>query len=123
MKLLFWIVGVPLLLVAAFFAVDNRDFVTVSFWPFAEPVQVRLYLALVVPLYAGVVLGAIVAWISGGRARKRARSEARRAANLDSENAALKGRLEAAERRAAAAPAPVLPASPTSQAAPVLQRP
>ena len=131
MKLLFWIVGVPLVLAAAFFAVDNRAPVKVSFWPFADPLQVPLFLALIVPLYVGVLLGALVAWVSGGRARGRARSEARRAATLDSENATLKTRLEAADaarlaaERRAAPPAPVLPASSpsTSPPAPVLHRP
>lgn len=111
MKLLFWIVGVPLVLLAAFFAVDNRAAVSVGFWPFADALQVPLFVAIVVPLYIGVVLGAVVAWFSGGRARGRARREAKRAAALESENTALKARLEAAEaarlgaeRRAAAVP-------------------
>src|SRR6185437_6303649 len=90
MKLLFWIVGVPLVLAAAFFAVDNRAAVAVSFWPFADPLQVPLFVAIITPLYVGVVLGAVVAWISGARARARARNEARRAAALESECAALK---------------------------------
>lgn len=126
MKLLFWIVGVPLVLAAAFFAVDNRAPVAVSFWPFADPLQVPLFLALIVPLYGGVVLGAVAAWISGGRARKRARSEARRAAALEAECAALKVRVEAAEgaRRAAAVAAATAVPAPTPPApAPILQRP
>jgi uncharacterized integral membrane protein len=122
MKLLFWIVGVPLVLAAAFFAVDNREAVSVSFWPFADPLQVPLFVAIITPLYVGVVLGAIVAWVSGRGARSRARSEARRAAAIETECAALKARLDAAERRAAASPAAVLPATPPTPA-PVLQRP
>lgn len=126
MKLLFWIVGVPLVLAAAFFAVDNRASVAVSFWPFTDPLQVPLFVAIIVPLYIGVVLGAVVAWFSGGRARSRARKEAKRAAHLESENAALKARLVAAEagrlaaERRAALP---LPTPSTAASAPVLHNP
>jgi len=102
MKLVLWIVGLPLLLVAAFFAVANREMVTVSLWPFADPVQVPLFAAIVVPLYAGVVIGGIAAWWSGRRARRRPRREARRADGLDRDNAALKARLEVIEATAAA---------------------
>ncbi len=130
MKLLFWIVGVPLLLLAAFFAIDNRTPVTISFWPFAEPRQVPLFLALILPLYVGVVLGAVVAWISGGRARSRARKEARRAAALESDNVDLKRRLEAAEtartsaERRAATPTPASLQPPTAAPpAPILHHP
>lgn len=119
MKLLFWIVGVPLVLAAAFFAIDNRGAVAISFWPFADPLQVPLFVAIIVPLYIGVVLGAAVAWISGGRARARVRKEARRAASLESENAALKARLDAAERR----PALPMPTATSAPPAPVLHRP
>ena len=122
MKLLFWIVGLPLVLAAAFFAVDNRETVAVSFWPFAEPLQIPLFVAIITPLYVGVVLGAVVAWVSGRRTRSRARSEARHAAALETECAALKARLEAAERRTAASPAVMVPAAPPTPA-PVLHRP
>jgi len=100
MKLVLWIVGLPLVLVAAFFAVANREMVTVSLWPFADPVSVPLFAAIVVPLYVGVVIGGIAAWWSGRRARRRARHEARRADALERDNAALKTRLDVIEAAA-----------------------
>lgn len=123
MKLLVWIVGVPLLLVAAFFAVANRAPVTISLWPLAAPVEVPLFVAIVGALYVGVVVGALAAWWSGRRARKRARREARRADALEREAQNLKMRLDALEaaklvdaaRRDAAQSAP-----PPSPPAPLL---
>ncbi len=101
MKLVLWIVGLPLLLVAAFFAVANRAAVTVSLWPFADPIDVPLFAAIVLPLYVGVVIGGLAAWWSGRHARRRARQEARRAAALERDNAALKTRLDVLEAAAA----------------------
>ena len=119
MKLVLWIVGLPLLLVAAFFAVANREPVTVSLWPFADPVQVPLFAAIVIPLYVGVVIGGLAAWWSGRHARRRARHEARRAASLERDNAALKTRLDVLEATAAQRPADrQLSASPPKDTAP-----
>lgn len=94
MKLLFWIVGVPLLLIAAFFAIANRESVSVSLWPLADAVHVPLFVAIVAPLYLGFLLGAGATWIAGGRTRARARDASRRAAALEQENAALRTRLD-----------------------------
>lgn len=96
MKLLFWIVGLPLLLIAAFFAIANRESVSVSLWPFAEPLQVPLFIAIVGPLYLGFLLGAGAAWIAGGRLRTRGREAARRLDASERENAALRARLDQA---------------------------
>lgn len=103
MKLVVWIVGVPLLLVAAFFAIANREAVTVSLWPFADPISLPLFAAIVGPLYIGVIIGAIAAWWSGRRARKRARQERRRADGLQRETETLKQRLDALEAAKASA--------------------
>ncbi len=111
MKILLWIVGLPLLLLAAFFAIANRDPVTISLWPVAEPLAVPLFVAIVAPLYVGVMLGAVAAWLSGHRNRARARGEARRAETLQRDNAALKARIEALES-AARTPHPASTASP-----------
>ncbi len=106
MKLLFWIVGLPLLLVAGFFAVANRETVAVSLWPFAESLQMPLFLAIATPFYLGFALGALIAWGASGGARTRAREAARRATALQRENDALKARVDGLEGRAAPAPSP-----------------
>ena len=105
MKFIFWIVGFPLLLLAAIFAVANRETVTISLWPFAETIDVPLYLAIVLPLYLGILVGGVAAWFSGHAIRKRARAQARRIAALERENEALKARQDAVAQG-------TLPASP-----------
>src|SRR5258708_14046413 len=97
MELLLWIVGVPLLLVAAFFAVANRAPVTISLWPLAEPIEVPLFVAIIGALYVGVVVGVLAGWWSGRGARKRARRETRPADTLEPEAQNLKFRLQALE--------------------------
>lgn len=111
MKLLFWIVGLPLLLAAGFFAVANRETVAVSLWPFAETLQMPLFLAIAAPFYLGFTLGALIAWGASGRARARAREVARRTATLQRENDALKSRVNELEAKTspAAPPAPAVP--------------
>jgi lipopolysaccharide assembly protein A len=124
MKLLFWLVALPLIIVAALFAVANREPVTISLWPLADPFEVPLFIALIATLYGGVVLGGFVAWVSAGRSRRRARAEAKRATALERDNAALKARLETIEAsRAAAGRAAALPAASaaTPPAVPFLQ--
>ena len=83
MKALFWIVAVPLALAAALFAVANRETVAIELWPFAGRVDLPLFAALAVAFYAGFLLGALVAWLSGGKTRSRARAASRRAQALE----------------------------------------
>jgi lipopolysaccharide assembly protein A len=111
MKFLFWILGLPLLLLAAIFAVANRDAVTISLWPFAETIAAPLYIAIVLPLYAGILIGGAAAWFSGHRVRKRARTQARRITTLERETEALKARQNAVAQG-------TLPAAPTSMGPP-----
>lgn len=99
MRLLFWILGLPLLLLAAFFAVANRESVAISLWPFAEPIQAQLWMVVAAPFYLGFLLGALVAWASGHGTRARARALVRRAETLQRDNANLQAQLDSIEGR------------------------
>ena len=96
MRPLVWIVGVPLLLVGAFFAVANREAVQIDLWPFLGKIELPLFAALVGALYLGFILGAVVAWWAGHAGRSRAREARRRAQRLEQENSRLEARLDAA---------------------------
>ena len=67
MKILFWLAGLPLAAAVILFALSNRQPVAVSMWPFAEGVQLDLYLAVLLPLLVGFLLGLAVG--SWGRRR------------------------------------------------------
>jgi uncharacterized integral membrane protein len=94
MKLLIWLTVSVVLLIAAFFAIANREIVTVDLWPFWSAVPMRLFVALSGALYLGMAIGAILAWFAGRKSRARARAEHRRAEILAHENAALQARID-----------------------------
>lgn len=90
MKIIYLILVLILLVTAVVFAVVNGAPVTVNFWPFADAVEMPLFMAMTAPLYLGVIIGGVAAWLSGHKWRVRARAEARRAEALARENEALK---------------------------------
>lgn len=96
MRILFWVVVLPLLFVAAFFAISNREAVTIDLWPVSGPVSVPLFVALVGSLYLGFLFGALVTWWAGRVTRAKARAETRRADRLQQEADELRARIEAA---------------------------
>lgn len=112
MKPLFWIVGVPLLLCGAFFAIANRQDVAIDLWPFAERMEIPLFVALIGALYLGFSAGAFVAWWAGRHGRRTARETRRRVAELETElqrRRAAEARPEAAATQSALLPATVRP--------------
>ncbi|MGQ0664257.1 MAG: lipopolysaccharide assembly protein LapA domain-containing protein [Pseudomonadota bacterium] len=113
MKFLFWIVAIPLVVLAALFAVANRALVTVDLWPLPDRFRLPLFAALALAVYLGFLFGALAAWWSGRRARARAREAARRNDRLERENAALQARLETSGSK----PPPGLAVAPPALAA------
>jgi uncharacterized integral membrane protein len=94
MKGLFWIAALPLAAIAGLFAVANRHLVMIDLWPLSGHVDLPLFIALAGALYAGFVLGALIAWAAAGKARARARAATRRADALERELAVLQHRFE-----------------------------
>lgn len=96
MRLLYWLTTALVMLVAAAFAVANRQDVTVSLWPLFEPVQIPLYLVTSLTLLAGLFAGMLIAWIWSWGARRTARERARRIERLERELADARQRLKPA---------------------------
>ena len=109
MKPLFWIVGVPLLFCGAFFAIANREPVSIDLWPLSGRLDMPLFVALVAALYAGFALGALVAWWAGRHGRRTARDARRRAAELEAEMQSMRRKLDETQARQAGLPATVRP--------------
>ena len=59
-----WLVGIPLAVLLAVFAVSNRLVVPLALWPLADSVQVPLYLVVLLALLIGFVVGAGAAILS-----------------------------------------------------------
>jgi hypothetical protein len=93
--MLYYILAVPAGLVLVALAVANRGFITLSLDPFnpanqALSLQVPLFVLLFAMLFAGMLLGGLAVWISQGKWRKKARSEARAVRRMQREGLAAK---------------------------------
>ena len=95
MKLIHWLVTLPLAVIIVLFAVSNRDGVIVTFWPIPLAIEAPLYLVVLLALLVGFLVGELVAWINGRRWRREARFRARRIEALERELAATQAQLAA----------------------------
>jgi uncharacterized integral membrane protein len=68
-----YILTVPLAVILVLFALDNRDTLVVSFWPLPWMAAMPAFLALFLALLIGFFAGAAAIWLSGAKARRRAR--------------------------------------------------
>jgi uncharacterized integral membrane protein len=84
-KVLSWLVGIPIALLAVLFAVSNRQAVVIDPWPLPWEVTIPLYLLVLGALAVGLVIGAVIAWLSAAGTRGRARRDHRRANRLEGE--------------------------------------
>lgn len=103
MRVIGWIVGLPVAVLVLMFAVANRGPVTVSLDPFdtAAPtafVELPLFLILFATLFLGVLVGGAAVWFGQGRHRRAARQARTEARLYRQEAETLKAeRGEAAE--------------------------
>ena len=88
MRILAWIIGLPLAVVVAVFAVANRQEIRFDLWPLPFGLEVAAYLAVLVPLAVGLLSGALLVWLSTAPGRLRGRRDRRRAESLERQLAA-----------------------------------
>ena len=105
MKQLYWFVVLVLAGILGWFAASNRQDVILGLWPFVYSAAVPLYFAVLVSLLVGLVLGALAAWLRGGRWRRLARRRGRRIQALERELAATQAQLPPAAGPVAEPPA------------------
>ncbi|MBN2752254.1 MAG: DUF1049 domain-containing protein [Rhodospirillaceae bacterium] len=72
MRILTWIIGLPIAIMAAAFAVANRQNVDLDLWPLPFTVHLGVYLAVLGALAVGLLLGLLI-----GRVTSAARAQAR----------------------------------------------
>jgi uncharacterized integral membrane protein len=92
-KLIHWLVTLPVTILAVLFAVSNRDGVVVTFWPIPVAIEAPLYLVVLLALVVGFLVGELVAWINGRHHRRHARRRARRIEELERELGATQAKL------------------------------
>lgn len=100
-----WIVTLPLMLALVIFSLANRGDVSLDLWPFKESITLPLSWLLLVALFVGLVIGGVIAWLSGARNRRRARELRFDKTYLEREVIRLKREVE----RATGATAPSSP--------------
>ncbi|MBM3507040.1 MAG: LapA family protein [Alphaproteobacteria bacterium] len=85
MRFLFWLVILPLAVAMAFFAVNNRERVPVSFDPLPYEVQPPLFVLIIGAVFLGLFLGGIATWFGQHRWRAQTRALHRRVKHLEGE--------------------------------------
>ena len=94
-KVFFWIVVMPLAAAVIVFSVNNRADVVLDLWPLDMVTQpLPVFSVVLAGLFAGFLIGGLVVWISGGKARRRARREGHRADRAEREIKEAKARLK-----------------------------
>jgi len=104
-KLVHWLVTLPLALVLIVFAVSNRAGITLTLWPFPVSLEAPVYLVVLLALLAGFLIGELVAWINLRRWRREAKRHSRRIQALERELAAKEAQLKPGEARQIPGPA------------------
>lgn len=107
MRLLSWLIGLPVAVVAALFAVSNKATTTFALWPLPFTLDAPLYLATLAALAGGFVVGGFIAWANQGGARRRARRLADKVYSLERELKEAQARAATAEKKLTEKTAPV----------------
>jgi len=104
-----YIFGLVLTVVLVVFAIDNGAAMTISLWPLPWQATLPGFIALFIALVIGFLVGAVAVWLSGAKARKRAR-------DLADTSRAQAHQIAEQERRYAASRAPTPPPAATPAA-------
>jgi lipopolysaccharide assembly protein A len=93
MKILFWLSVLIVAAALALFAISNGETVALGFWPAPYLVEAPLYVAVLVALLLGFLLGEFAACLAAGRWPRETRRRARRIASLEAELLATQAQL------------------------------
>ncbi len=117
MRILGWLLTLPIALLIVVFAVANRHELRLELWPLPWVLDLPVYLAVLGALLKGIVIGMVVAWFAGSGARRRAREHKRRADSLERQLDAAVSEVKRAEAKVKGDDVTaVIPAGPTHSA-------
>lgn len=75
-RLISWLIMVPALIAVTVFALNNKTSLVLDLWPFGLAIEMPVYLAFLLALAMGAVLGGVAAWLGQSRARGAFRGQA-----------------------------------------------
>jgi uncharacterized integral membrane protein len=119
-RILGWVIGIVIAIVAIVFAIHNHQILTLDLWPVPFVLTAPLFALVLASALVGLLLGWLFAWIGAGRWRRLARQRGRDIASLRTTVAQLRtDKARAAHPNGAGRPAlpPPAPAAGTSAAA------
>ncbi len=95
MRVLYWIIGLPVAVVLIAFAIANRHFVVVSLDPLSQQdplasLSVPLWTVLFFGIFCGLVVGWTAAWLKQGKWRRAARAARKDLDSVRSESSRLR---------------------------------
>ena len=92
-RIISWIIMIPFALVVIVFSAVNRDLVTLDLWPLPNEITVPVFTMVLAVFIFGFLFGGIVAWVSAGTQRRKARNALWRAETAERELRSLKNTL------------------------------
>jgi len=88
------LITLPLALVLVIFALNNRSLIEIDLWPLGFVIAWPAFVFAFVGVSVGLLLGGLLAWISGGATRKLARERKARIRELEHTVATMKTRFD-----------------------------
>lgn len=84
-RVILWLVVLPLAALSAFFAINNRQSTTLDFDPFPYELSIPLFAAVLGAALIGLIVGGVAAWARQGKWRRQARALQRKVGGLEGE--------------------------------------
>lgn len=88
------LITLPLAVVLVVFAVNNRGLIEIDLWPLGFVIAWPTFVFVFVGVSIGLLLGGLLAWVSGGATRKLARERKARIRELEHTVASMQTRLD-----------------------------
>ena len=106
-RILSGVIMLPFALVVIVFSAVNRELITLNLWPLPNEITVPIFTLVLAVFIFGFIWGGVVAWVSAGGQRRRARNAVWRAESAERELRSLNSRLRERERELESAKAEV----------------
>ena len=110
MRYIAWTLTLPILVVAAVFAISNRQPLPVRLWPLPQEMLLPGYLVVLLPLAAGLLIGGAVVWLGSVKYRRLSRRRGTRLRALNKELDEMRRQQQAREEAEAQAAEKARPA-------------